>query len=160
MNTTFRNRSAALSLAALVGFAGVAITGGSALAATNSPADPGSGSGSEVNVASDAHSDGHPRNASGYADALVKAWGVGSDEEVNEYATPGVVKAMSEHGDEHATQWDRIAADGAAESSSVVYKNKVTGELLTFGVNNEAATHGLHPAVHHVYFKDRTQPSH
>ncbi|MCF2588704.1 hypothetical protein [Brevibacterium sp. UCMA 11752] len=158
MNTTFRKRAAALSLAAIAGLAGVALTGGSALAATNSTAD--SGSGAEVNVVSDAHSDGHPRNASGYADALVKAWGVGSDEEVNEYATPGVVEALSEHGDEHATQWDRIAADGADESSSVVYKNKVTGELLTFGVNNEAATHGLHPAVHHVYFKDRTQPSH
>lgn len=158
MNTTFRNRAAALSVAAIAGFAGVALTGGSALAATNSTAD--SGSGAEVNIASDAHSDGHPRNASGYADALVKAWGVGSDEEVNEYATPGVVEALSEHGDEHAASWDRIAADGAAESSSVVYKNKVTGELLTFGVDNEAATHGLHPAVHHVQFKDRTQPSH
>lgn len=157
MNTTIRNRAAALSLAAIAGLAGVSLTGGTALASTNSPTD--SGSGAEVSVASDAHSDGYPRNASGYADALVKAWGAGSDAEVNEYATPGVVEALSEHGDEHATQWDRIAADGSADSSSVVYKNKATGELLTFDVDNEAATHGDHPAVHHVHFKDRAQPS-
>lgn len=159
MNTTFRKHAAALSVATLVGLAGVAITDGSALAATNSPADSGADTASAVSVAVDAHSDGYPTNASGYADALVKAWGVGSDAEVDEYATPGVVKAMSKHGDEHATQWDRIAADGAGKSSSVVYKNKVTGELLIFGVNNDAATHGLHPAVHHIQFKDRTQPS-
>ena len=158
MNTTIRKHAAALSVAVLAGLAGVALTGGSALAATNSPG--GSGSSSAVSVAVDAHSDGYPTNASGYADALVKAWGVGSDAEVSEYATPGVVKALSKHGDEHASQWDRIAADGAGKSSSVVYKNKATGELLTFGVNNEAATHGLHPAVHHIQFKDRTQPSH
>ncbi|SDR77994.1 hypothetical protein SAMN04489751_0425 [Brevibacterium sandarakinum] len=158
MNTTIRNRAAALSLAAVAGLAGVALTGGTALAANDSPAD--SGSNAEVSAAVAAHSDGDPRNASGYADALVTAWGAGSDAEVSEYATPGVVEALTEHGDEHATQWDRIAADGAADSSSVVYKNKATGELLTFDVDNEAATHGDHPAVHHVRFKDRTQPSH
>lgn len=157
MNTTIRKHAAALAIAAFAGIAGVGMTGGSALASTNSPAD--SWSGSEVRVAVDAHSDGYPTNASGYADALVKAWGAGSDEEVNEYATPGVVEALSEHGDEFATQWDRIAADGAGKSSSVVYKNKFTGELLTFGVNNKAATHGDHPAVHHVQFKDRSRPS-
>lgn len=157
MNTTIRNHATALAIAAFAGIAGVGVAGGSALATPNSPAD--SGSHAETIVSVDAHSDGYPTNASGYADALVKAWGVGSDEEVDEYATPGVVEALSEHGDEFATQWDRIAADGAGESSSVVYKNKVTGELLTFGVNNDAATHGLHPAVHHVQFKDSTQPS-
>ncbi|GAA1873540.1 hypothetical protein [Brevibacterium marinum] len=158
MNTTIRNRAAALSVAAVVGVAGVAITGGSALASTNSPTD--SGSSAEVSGAVAAHSDGYPANASGYADELVRAWAVGSDAAVGEYATPDVVEALSEHGDEHATQWDRVAADGAAESSSVVYKNTATGELLTFDVDNEAATHGDHPAVHHVQFKDRSQPSH
>ncbi|GEB22852.1 hypothetical protein [Brevibacterium aurantiacum] len=157
MTTTIRKHAAALAIAGFAGIAGVGMTGASALAATHSPAD--SGSSSEVSVAVGAHSDGHPTNASGYADALVKAWGVGSEEEVNEYATPGVVKALSEHGDVFATQWDRIAADGAGESSSVVYQNKVTKELLTFSVNNEGATHGLHPAVHHVQFKDATHPS-
>lgn len=155
MKTTIRKQAAALAIAALAGIAGVGVAGGSALATTDTEADPASSL-----VAVGAHSDGHPTNASGYADALVSAWGVGSDKEVKEYATPGVVEAMSEHGDEFATKWDRIAADGVGKTSSVVYKNKATGELLTFDVDNEAATHGYHPAVHHVWFKDRTQPSH
>lgn len=156
MNTTVRNRAAALGIAAVAGIAGVGAAGGSGLASTSPQA--GSGSNAEVNVALGTQSDGHPANASDYADELVRAWGVGSDAEVGEHATPGVVEALSEHGDEFAAKWDRITADGAAGSSYVVYKNKTTGELMTFTVNNEAAAHDEHQAVHHIQFKDRDQP--
>lgn len=158
MNTTIRNCAAALGVAALAGFAGVASTGGSALAATGAQAEAASSS--SAGVAVGAHSDGHPTNASGYADELVRVWGAGSEDEVSEYATPGVVEALAKHDEGHAAQWTRIAADGTGESSSVVYKNKATEELLTFVVDNEAATHGYHPAVHHVRFKSHAQPSH
>lgn len=152
MNTTIRNRAAALGIATIAGLAGVGVAGGSALAATTS--EESTNSGSATTAAAEPQSEGHPSNASAYADELVRAWGNGSDIEVKEHATQNVVDALSAHGDEHATRWHRITADGAAGSSYVVYRNKTTGELLTLRVNNEAAALGEDAAVHQIRFND------
>ena len=155
MNTTIRNRAAALGIAAIAGLAGVAITGGSALASASPQS--GHGSSAQTAVAADAQSDGHPGKASKYADELMRAWDLGSDAEVAKHATPGVVEAMTDHGDEHASRWDRIAAEGTVASTSVVYKNKTTGELLTFTVDNHNAALGKAHAIHHIQFRDKEQ---
>ena len=149
MNSTIRNRAAALAIAAIAGFAGVGATGGSALASSGSHA----GSGSEAAVALETQSDGHPKASSAYADKLVRAWGNGSDIEVGELAAKGVVDVLDEHGDKHATHWDRIAADADESWTDVVYENTVTHELMTLTVSNNTAEVDEEQAVRYISFR-------
>lgn len=149
MNSTIRNRAAALGIAAIAGLAGVGATGGSALASTGSQG--GSGSSAEAAAAQGSQSDGHPKLAAAYADKLVRAWGNGSTE-VGERATQGVVDALAEHGDEHATHWDRIAADADTSWTDVVYKNTITQEVMTLTVSNNTAEVDEEQAVRYISF--------
>lgn len=150
MNTTIRNRAAALGIAVVAGLAGVGATGGTAMGSTGSQAGSVSSPGAAVSQGS--QSDGHPKHASAYADKLVRAWGNGSDIEVGERAAKGVVDILAEHGDEHATHWDRIAADADTSWTDVVYKNTITQEVMTLTVSNNTAEVDEEQAVRYISF--------
>ena len=146
MRTSLRKRAAALGIATVAGFAGIGVTAGSALASTDSA--------SVATTAKDTQSSGHPTTSLEYADDLVRAFGVGSDVEVEKLATDAVVKTLSEHGDAHASRWHRIAADSAAGSTYVAYTNLETGEMMTLGVSNEKSANGSNHAVRQIRFDD------
>lgn len=146
MTTTLRTRTAALGIAAVAAFASIGMAGGPALAAADAT--------SAHTADSDAQSSGHPTDSLKYADELVRAFGVGSDVEVERLATDAVVKTLSEHGDAHASRWHRVAADSAAGSTYVAYTNLDTGEKMTLGVSNERSANGDDEAVRQIRFDD------
>lgn len=146
MRTSLRKRAAALGIATVAGLAGIGVTAGPALASTDST--------SVATTAKDTQSSGHPTTSLKYADDLVRAFGVGSDVEVEKLATDAVVKTLSEHGDAHASRWHRIAADSAAGSTYVAYTNLDTGEMMTLGVSNEKSAKGSNHAVRQIRFDD------
>lgn len=145
MKTSIRNRATALGIAAAAGLAGIGITAGPALASIDS---------TPAATAAATQSSGHPTNSLKYADKLVRAFGVGSDVDVERLATDAVVKTLSEHGDAHAGRWHRIAADSAAGSTYVAYTNLDTGEKMTLGVSNEKSANGDDDAVRQIRFDD------
>ncbi|WP_166970889.1 hypothetical protein [Brevibacterium atlanticum] len=151
MNTTIRNRAAGLGIATIIGFAGVAVTDGTALA---SPGTQTAAGDTAATAASAAQSTGHPSAAADYADELVRAWGTGSDIDVGERAAKSVVDALDDHGDAHVTQWDRVAADADSSWTRVVYTNRVTAEMMTVTVANKTAADDEEQAVRSVEFDD------
>lgn len=146
MNTTIRNRLAALGVAAVAGLAGGAVAGGPALASPN--ADAATTAVQQSQSADDA------TNAVTYADQLVIAWGNGSTDVVESHADESVVDTLSAHGNAHATHWDRVGSEGAAGTTYVDYENTVTGEQLSVGVASAAVANGEDKAVHTIKFSD------
>lgn len=144
MKTTIRNRAAALGVAAVAGIAGIGLASGPALAApapvaaTTADAAPQS-----------VH---YPTDTGIYADELVRAWGAGNTNRVEGFATPQVVEALNDHGNEKGTHWVKTGIDGAAGTIYSNYENTVTGETMSVGVANEevsnggewGASHGVH----------------
>ena len=144
MKTTIRNRAAAVAIATVAGLAGIGVASGPALAApapsatTTADAEPQS-----------VH---YPTDTSIYADELVRAWGAGNTDRVEGFATPQVVDALSDHGNEDATHWVKTGSDGAAGTIYSDYENTATGETMSVGVSNEevstggewGAPHGVH----------------
>ncbi|MBM6590596.1 hypothetical protein [Brevibacterium sp. RIT 803] len=136
MKTTIRNRTAALGIAAVAGLAGIGLASGPALAA---PA-PAEGTSSAADAAP--QSVHFPTDTGIYADELVRAWGADNADRVEAFASPQVVEALNEHGNEDATHWVRTGGDGAAGTIYSTYENTVTGETMSVGVSNEEVSNG------------------
>ncbi|WP_167194989.1 hypothetical protein [Brevibacterium pigmentatum] len=98
----------------------------------------------------DVHSVGHPKAAAKYADEFISAWAADARDDLNKRATPSALEALNEHGRANVKEWKRIAADGDAEKSTVVYSNRVTGALLVVHVDNRAADDKADHAVRSV----------
>lgn len=142
MDTAVRARTAALGITAIAALTSIGLAGNPALAASDKT----------TTTAAAVQSSGHPTTSLKYADELVRAFGTGSDVDVERLATDAVVKTLSEHGDSHASRWHRIAADSAAGSTYVAYTNLDTGEEMTLGVNNEKSADGDDEAVRQIRF--------
>lgn len=156
MNTTIRNRGAALGIAAVAGLAGIGLAAGPAMAADISSASPSSET-SDSGVGT--QSVYYPTVPVTYADELVRAWGQGATDRVEAFASPKVAEALAKHGDDNGTHWDRVGSDGAAGTIYVDYENTVTGETMSLGVANEAVSRpdnewGTPHGVHSVKFED------
>lgn len=144
MDTAVRARTAALGITAIAALTSIGLAGNPALAASDTT--------TTSTTAAAVQSSGHSTTSLKYADELVRAFGTGSDVDVERLATDAVVKTLSEHGDSHASRWHRIAADSAAGSTYVAYTNLDTGEEMTLGVSNEKSADGDDEAVRQIRF--------
>ncbi|HCG54850.1 MULTISPECIES: hypothetical protein [Brevibacterium] len=136
MKTTIRNHAAALGIAAVASLAGIGLASGPALAA---PA-PAEGTSTAADAAP--QSVHFPTDTGIYADELVRAWGADNADRVEAFASPQVVEALNEHGNEDATHWVRTGGDGAAGTIYSTYENTVTGETMSVGVSNDEVSNG------------------
>lgn len=134
MKTTIRNRAAAAGIAAVASLAGIGLASGPALAAP-APA-------AATTADAEPQSVHYPTDTGIYADELVRAWGAGNTDRVEGFATPQVVGALSDHGNENATHWVKTGIDGAAGTIYSDYENTVTGETMSVGVANEEVSNG------------------
>ncbi|SMX81899.1 hypothetical protein [Brevibacterium aurantiacum] len=134
MKTTIRNRAAALGIATVAGLAGIGLASGPTLAAP-APA-------AATSADAEPQSVHYPTDTGIYADELVRAWGAGNTDRVEGFATPQVVDALSDHGNEDATHWVKTGSDGAAGTIYSDYENTVTGETMSVGVANEEVSNG------------------
>lgn len=155
MKTTLRNRAAALGVATVASLAGVGLATGPTLAAPAAAAVAAdASSGSDAGTQS-VH---YPTDTGIYADELVRAWGSGDTERVEGFATPQVVDALNEHGDDNASHWVKTGMDGAMGTIFSDYKNTVTGERMSVGVANEQVSDGGEwgspHGVHQISFFD------
>ncbi|UVI37349.1 hypothetical protein [Brevibacterium spongiae] len=144
MPTTIHSRVAALGIAAVAGFAALGMSAGPASASPEAQSAAG--------TVQAPQSSGYPAAASDYADELVQAWGNGDDIDVGELAAPSVVDGLADHGDEHATHWARIAADGDSIWTDVVYENSVSHEVMALTVANKTAEVDEEQAVQDISF--------
>lgn len=150
MKTTIRNRAAALTIAGIASLAGIGLATGPALAAP-APA-------AATTADAEPQSVHYPTDTGIYADELVSAWGAGSTERVEGFATSQVIKALNDHGNENGTHWVKTGSDGAMGTIYSDYENTVTGETMSVGVANEQVTNGGEwgspHGVHQVNFGD------
>ena len=86
MDTAVRARTAALGITAIAALTSIGLAGNPSLAA----ADPTTTS----TTAAAVQSSGHPTTSLKYADELVRAFGTGSDVDVESLATDAVVKPL------------------------------------------------------------------
>ncbi|MGH3447189.1 MAG: hypothetical protein ACRDQA_19405 [Nocardioidaceae bacterium] len=93
-----------------------------------------------------------PTNASDYADALVRAWGVGARASAGHYAQPHAVHQLFSHADPGGSQWRRTTSEGAAGTIYVSYHNDANGQRLTLAVTNMRAGQGKPHAVRGARF--------
>lgn len=143
MNTTIRNRAAALGIAAVAGVATVGLASGPALASTSSET---------TTTAQKSPSEEFPTNPVDYADDFVSAYGVGDKGTVAELANDTAYTALYAHHHPHADRWDRKSSHSRAGTTHAVYTNVETKGRLTVSVNNETASHGEEDAVTSIEF--------
>lgn len=85
-----------------------------------------------------------------YGNALITAWGVGDQEEMQRLGTAEVVHIL---GDEGGPNWMQIGAEGAAGSTILTYYNSESDDTLTLRVDNAAASQGAEHAVVEARFE-------
>jgi len=85
-----------------------------------------------------------PTQPVAYGNALITAWGVGDQEEMQRLGTAEVLHIL---GDEGGPNWMQIGADGAAGSTILTYYNSESDDTLTLRVDNAAASEGAEHAV-------------
>lgn len=105
MNTSIRNRAAALAIAASASLAGIGIAGGPALASTNAEtnAEVTVGDAGEQKPASAQY----PTDPVGYADEFVRAFGADDRDRVSSLATGDAVAAVYSHDYGYDDPWVR-----------------------------------------------------
>jgi hypothetical protein len=77
-----------------------------------------------------------------WSDNLVRAWGRGDRSWMSYYATPTVVKSLTNISPSGGPSWRRVATEGAAGTTYVTYHNDADGHQLVIGVSNVALSQG------------------
>ena len=92
-------------------------------------------------------------NAVQWSDNLVRAWGRGDSKWTAYYATPTAVRELHRVAAVGGAHWTRIAAEGAAGTTYVTYRNDVTRHTLVIGVSNVGLSQGDAHAAYTVQYR-------
>lgn len=91
-------------------------------------------------------------NAVQWSDNLVRAWGRGDTKWTSYYATTTATKQLHSVAATGGPHWTRIAAEGAAGTTYVTYRNDVTRHTLVIGVSNVGLSQGDAHAAYTVQY--------
>ena len=92
-------------------------------------------------------------NAVQWSDNLVRAWGRGDTKWMSYYATPAVTKSLRQIAAKGGSSWQRIAAEGAAGTTYVTYKNRATGHSLVVGISNVGLSQGDAHVAYRIQYR-------
>lgn len=88
-----------------------------------------------------------PTNAADYADALIRAWGVGDQDQMDDFAADSVVAALTGHAAKGGNGWERTSQDAGAGSVFLTYTNAADKTEVQLRVDNAKASAGEDEAV-------------
>jgi hypothetical protein len=91
-------------------------------------------------------------NAVQWSDNLVRAWGRGDTKWTAYYATPTAAAQLHKVAAKGGSHWTRVAAEGAAGTTYVTYRNDVTKHTLVIGVSNMGLSQGDAHAAYTVQY--------
>jgi hypothetical protein len=92
-------------------------------------------------------------NAVQWSDNLVRAWGRDDTKWTAYYATPAAARQLHSVAATGGPHWTRIAAEGAAGTTYVTYRNDVSGHTLVIGVSNVGLSQGDAHAAYTVQYQ-------
>lgn len=156
MNTSIRNRAAALAIAASASLAGIGIAGGPALASPNAEtnAEVTVGDAGEQKPASAKY----PTDPVDYADELVRAVGADDRDRVSELATGDARAALYSHDYRYQDPWVRTESRVHGDTEYVDYTNTNTQTRLSVSVRIETVADAQPDAVYSVEFVSQEIP--
>jgi hypothetical protein len=88
-----------------------------------------------------------------WSDNLVRAWGRGDKSWMSYYATPAVVKSLTNISPTGGPSWRRVATEGAAGTTYVTYHNDANGHQLVIGVSNIGLSQGDAHAAYRIQYR-------
>lgn len=155
MNTSIRNRTAVLALATAASLAGVGITGGPALASTNTETNA-EVTGADTDEQKPASAQ-YPTDPVDYADEFVRAFGADDRDRVSSLATGDAVAAVYSHDYGYDDPWVRTDSSVHGDTEYVDYTKTKT--RLSVRVRIETAADAQPDAVDSVEFITDEIPS-
>ncbi|MFJ2316132.1 hypothetical protein ACIOTN_05410 [Glutamicibacter sp. NPDC087661] len=94
-----------------------------------------------------------PSSATEYADALVVAWGNGSEAQMQQLATDQVVALLTGHSAAGGPNWSQTGSDAGAGSVFVSYENADDGSVLNLRVQSQVVGQGQEQGVVEANFE-------
>lgn len=88
-----------------------------------------------------------PTNAADYADALIRAWGAGDKDQMDDFAADAVVDTLTSHAAKGGDGWKRTSQDAGAGSVFLTYRNAGDKAEVELRVDNAKASAGDDEAV-------------